>query len=270
VLQERSDDLTWERSPDRFLRVQWVRWFRQKNQFLDLHEADLNKLDESCRRWLLDTARALSSAPAASVAGALHEAWRTHRESLASFLRARLGPQPRDVVCGEYSPSLQLSVLGLSSDALLEPVLDVGCGASAALVRALRAEGRAAHGIDRDAPEDVATAADWLTFPFGVDRWGTVASHLGFPLHFLHHHLREGATAFAYAKAYMAILRSLRTGGTFAYAPALPFIESLLPASTYRCERVALPRELSATPPLRALEEATGLTLGHAMHVRRI
>ena len=67
----------------------------------------------------------------------------------------------------------------------------------------------------------------------------------------------------------MSILRSLRVGGVFAYVPGLPFIEALFPSSAYRCEHVALPRELH-TPTLLATQETTGMALDHATHVRRL
>ena len=96
--------------------------------------------------------------------------------------------------------------------------------------------------------------------------------HLGFSLHFLRHHLANGRTAktlaLAHAEAYMRVLPSLRIGGAFAYAPVLPFVEALLPASEYRCERIALPSEF-ITPSLLAAREATGLDLGRATVVRR-
>jgi hypothetical protein len=43
----------------------------------------------------------------------------------------------------------------------------------------------------------------------------------------------------------MRILSSLRVGGTFAYYPALPFIEKLLP-STYGATYTPLPHDLAA------------------------
>jgi hypothetical protein len=187
---------------------------------------------------------------------------------------ARLGESPRDAVCAGYSPSLQLKVLGLSPKGPPEPVLDVGCGRDAALVRYLRGRGVEAYGIDRTAPEGeegIATA-DWLGFAYGEERWRTVISHLGFSLLFLRHHLANRRTAetlaLAHAEAYMRILRSLRVGGAFPYAPVLPFVEALLPASEYRCDPLALPSEF-ITPSLLAAREATGLELGRATVVRR-
>ena len=77
--------------------------------------------------------------------------------------------------------------------------------------------------------------------------------------------------ALAHAGAYAHVLRSLRVGGSFAYVPALPFVEALLPDRgnpVYRCERISPPEGLS-TPALRALREDTGLDLAPASRVWR-
>jgi len=65
-------------------------------------------------------------------------------------------------------------------------------------------------------------------------------------------------------------LRALRAGGTFAYAPGLPFIEAHLSAKSYRRERIELPDELREIPMLRALGEHLGDDVAYAACVRRI
>jgi SAM-dependent methyltransferase len=163
---------------------------------------------------------------------------------LAAQAAARgLGPGP--VVSAEYAPELQLAVLGVEPDLLPEPILDLGCGAEARLVRALRARGKDARGIDRAAtPSEGVSRTGWFDAPLAEASLGTALSHLAFSLHFLHHHLRPGDEAARYARRYMEILRALRPGGLFAYAPGLPFVEAHLPAGTWRVERtpVAIPR----------------------------
>jgi hypothetical protein len=206
----------------------WVRWLRRKSQFAEL---DARTVADGYRRALAEVADVLARAGATEKVA---EILASHHRRVMGFIASL---DPPDTVSAEYSAALQLQVLGLSAETLAEPILDVGCGANASLVRALRDAGHDATGIDRDAPADVGVVADWLGFVFGEDRWGTVVSHLAFSLHFLHHHLAGRPLAFTYAKQYMAILRSLRAGGTFAYVPALPFIEDLLPTETYRIER---------------------------------
>ncbi len=269
ALGSAGGDPGWERSPHRFLRARLMHWLRRKNQFFPIDEAVSTEIEASYRRSLLETARVLAApGPDAATLRGLREILAAHGDRIAALLRSRLGPRPREVISAEYSPALQLAVLGLSPGALADPVLDVGCGEGAALVRLLRARGRRAFGVDLDAPEDVGIASDWLTFPYGCERWGAVVSHLGLSLHFLHAHLQRGPAALAYARAFAAILRSLRVGGVFAYAPALPFIEAVLPA-THRVERRPLPREWIGGAA-RAACDATGLDLGSATQIYRI
>lgn len=254
----------WHHRPHLWLRAELVRWLRRRNQFIDLDADAIAELGALCRDGLLALVSVLTGE--APVGPALRPILRRQRAALAGFVRVRLGAEPREVISSEYTPELQLGLLGLRVTELQAPVLDVGCGVRAALVRSLRAQGVAAQGIDRDADPQIATVADWLRYDYGVDRWGTIVSHLGFSLHLLHHHLAGRPAAFTYAELYMQILRSLRPGGVFAYAPGLPFLERLLPRGTYQCTRTTAP----PGPGLRAAAADTGLLLGHATQVRRV
>lgn len=276
ALREKPRDRRWEQSPGASLRDLLIPWLEEKNQYIRLDEEASLELETLYRYAVRDTARVLSSrADDARTAAELRGVWEVHRWRLASFVRARLGEEPHDAMCAGYSPPLQLGVLGLDSEGMAEPVLDVGCGREAALVRHLRERGVEAYGIDRAAPEGLrgVVAVDWLEFDYGEDVWGTVISHLGFSLHFLRHHLAGGqaaeALAVAHAQAYARLVRSLRVGGSFVYAPALPFVEALLPASAYRCESIA-PLEELMTPALIAAREDTGLDLARATRVLRL
>ncbi len=196
---------------------------------------------------------------------------RNFAKASSSFLglfRGFLGEAPREVTSATYSPELQLRILSLSIDALEEPILDIGCGADAALVRHLRDAEMSAHGVDREAPTDVGDRADWLAYDYGVGKWGTIISHLGFSLHFMHQEMKSSDLAFDYGKTYMRILRSLAKGGTFAYVPGLPFIEPMLPATDFEVKRIPLARELF-TENVARVQEATGLRLQAATHVVR-
>ena len=249
----------------------WLRrWLWSKNQFLALDDGSTAQLGALGLHLVGDARVALGAAlDQGDLRARLGEQLTSHRAALAGFVRTRLGDQPCDVACGHYSPALQLEVLGLADAALADPVLDIGCGFGAELVQALRSRGHDARGIDRDVPATLGTSIDWLRFVYGVDRWGTVISHLGFSLHFLHHHLAGQPSAYTHAEVYMQVLRSLAPGGVFAYAPGLPFIEAMLPRDRYRLTRVPLPAA-HLTPTLRRAQLETGLALGQASQIRRL
>jgi SAM-dependent methyltransferase len=141
------------------------------------------------------------------------------------------------VACAEYSPALQLGILQIDLSKLKNPVLDIGCGKDARLVKFLRSEGFDAYGVDRfQTQSEFVFEADWLEFVYGIRKWGTIISNLGFSNHFHHHHLRSDGNYLGYAKKFMEILRSLKQGGSFYYAPDLPFIEPLLDPTKYIVE----------------------------------
>ena len=172
-----------------------------------------------------------------------------------------------DPVCLEYSPELQLRVLHADADQLLEPVLDLGCGKHAALVRFLRERGKEAFGIDRVAPRRrFVVRADWLDWPLEPARWGTVLSHQGLSTHFLHQHLRPDGRPERHARRYMDVLRALKPGGSFRYAPGLPFFEELLPRDEYDVERFPV-AELAGGAVDAALKVAFGTSVLFACRV---
>lgn len=213
---------------------QLVRWLHRHNQFLYATAQTRAELGQVYAQTLADTAELLAEARSEQeVEDGLPELLAEHHQRLALALKVAFGTRLRDTVQAEYSPTLQIAVLGL--DRVETPVLDVGCGATAALVDYLRDAGIEGVGMDRDAQAPGVVQADWLTQDYGRGIWGTVISHLGFSLHFLHHHLSDHELAFDYARAYMRILASLRVGGRFAYAPALPFLEAVL-GDGYRVE----------------------------------
>ena len=252
----------------RQLREDLIAWLRRQNQFVVIDRAGEDELDAGLESLAVELADA---APEYQ-----QDVIDEHVERFVDFVRERLGDAPRDVIAGAYSAPLQLDVLGLRIASLDSPILDVGCGAKATLVRALRERGLDVSGIDT-APFDAATVAEapptlglvtanWLTYDYGVAKWGTVVSHLGFSLHFLHQHHISGEGARAYAETYLRILRSLKPGGVFAYAPSLPFFEPVLPTEGLLITR----RRIAPTPTLTNLAETSGLSLAESTLVRRV
>jgi hypothetical protein len=83
-------------------------------------------------------------------------------------------------------------MLGVAPGEFEAPVLDVGCGERAELVRYLRSLEIAAYGVDRFAgAAPYLAVADWLQVPFRPAKWATILSHMSFSNHFIHHHWRR-------------------------------------------------------------------------------
>jgi len=143
------------------------------------------------------------------------------------YLNAEQKIEP--VACSEYSFDLQIEILKIEIAEIKEPVLDIGCGKQGILVKFLCENGIDAHGIDRFSFTDSNLVNfDWLEYDYGLEKWGTIISNLGFSNHFKHHNLREDGNYIEYGKKYMDILKSLKIGGRFHYAPDLAFIEQYL------------------------------------------
>lgn len=252
--------------PAGHLAVRALRALQAEHQFAVAPDAAA-RLEQLHREALAALAAALRSAPdeaalAPAVARAA-DAYVAGLSDLARGIEAAGAGALRRVASAEYGPELQLEVLGLAPGRLLPPVLDLGCGAEGRLVRHLRALGVEATGVDRVAdPAPGVRRGDWLAEPLAPGSLGTVISHLAFSLHFLHHHLRPGDAALAWARRYMEILRALRPGGTFAYVPGLPFVEAHLPAEAWRVERQ--PVQIAAPPG------AAGVIPWYAARVTRV
>lgn len=166
---------------------------------------------------------------------------------------ARINPPENEsvarVVCANYSPAFQLEVLGIQPEALLEPVLDLGCGDNALLVSFLREKGVDAHGLDRSCnlSQPWIKSCSWFETEFKRGEWGTILSNMAFSVHFMHHQLRDDGGKKAYALKYAEIVRSLKPGGSFYYAPSLPQMESLLPDRKFSLNRTPVAAGLFKT-----------------------
>lgn len=145
-------------------------------------------------------------------------------------------------VCAEYSAEFQLFILGLKLSGIKGPLLDVGCGENAELVNYMRAVGIEAYGFDRICSDKKAylSKENWFEYDFGLLKWGTIVSNIAFSSHLINHHLREDGKHSEFAVVYMKILNSLVVGGSFIYAPAIPFIENCLQISQFCVEREML------------------------------
>ncbi len=215
----------------------------QRNQFInftgfydELLAAEYTRFFEQIREMLAQTTTIEGlTAATATVLQAHHERLRLVLSSYCVAAQpAKLNANPllSTVPCEEYSAALQLRLLGLDPAALAEPILDIGCGASGALVTALRQQGYTAFGLDRLAPVGPAFfQQNWFEFDFGANRWGTIVAHQSFSTHFIHAHLHNSTSATQFARLTMQILGGLKPGGEFCYAPGLPFFEPHIESS---------------------------------------
>lgn len=167
--------------------------------------------------------------------------WLVRTNKFAETMYANDKEYVQPVACSEYPPHLQLQILHIDLNTLRQPVLDVGCGREMNLVNYLRDNGIEAYGIDRfDNESSCYIKSDWLEYDFEAEKWGTIISNLGFSNHFIHHNLRVDGNYRTYAQKYMEILTSLQVGGSFYYAPDLPFIEKHLGTFSYRRENYSM------------------------------
>lgn len=155
--------------------------------------------------------------------------WIKENNSFAENIYKNCDEKVSPVACSEYTPKLQIDILQINIKHLIQPVLDVGCGIHGHLVNYLKKQGVEVYGIDRfKFKSSNLTTSDWLEYEYGNEKWGTVVSNLGFSNHFNHHNMREDGNYIEYGKTYMNILNALKIGGSFHYAPDLPFIEKYL------------------------------------------
>lgn len=199
-------------------------WLHAHNQFLQIGSGTRAAYRAHLTRVLR---RLVTMAPHVTSLDPVAHLFEQHEKAVRQLVLEVAGPRPVEVANATYTPELQLRILGLDVRSLSGRVLDLGCGVDGRLVRHLRDHGVRGWGIDRYADAAWCRAASWPeALVRGDRRWPTVVSHQAFSLHFLHHHLdASSARALAYATAYRELLDQLPPGGTFAYAPALPFIE---------------------------------------------
>jgi hypothetical protein len=167
-----------------------------------------------------------------------------------SFLEPlRASPTIGHVVCEEYSPQLQIELLRLDLQTLKQPLLDIGCGSTAGLVRHLRTLRIEAYGIDRQIEEEATylQQIDWLDYGFEPDAWGTIISNMAFTNHLIYAYHHDNTQFELYLRKFNEIIKSLTIGGSFHYAPSLPFIEQRLETNTYKVELFEVVKDIHIT-----------------------
>ncbi|WDV46663.1 class I SAM-dependent methyltransferase [Clostridiaceae bacterium M8S5] len=131
------------------------------------------------------------------------------------------------IICEEYSSKLQVDILNINTNKILEPVLDIGCGSNFGLVKYLRYKGIESYGIDRNVQNNsFLYKLDWFDFRFRRDYWGTIVSHMAFSNHAYHHIKKKDLHKDKFFVKIKEILYSIKSGGSFIYAPGLPILEN--------------------------------------------
>ena len=153
------------------------------------------------------------------------------------------------VPSSEYSAELQMRLLKLDLSRIREPILDLGCGRSAHLVRRLRAERLDAHGIDRNVGSRAGFLADvdWFDFAIGHSRWGTIIAHMSFTNHIVYCQRYDVAGLARYATRYADILDALRPGGSFLYTPGVPVVEDGVDGQRFEMSSWVVSGRITAT-----------------------
>jgi hypothetical protein len=204
----------------------------ERDQFFSISAAQEDAVLDAYSRLCEDVSRSALGTEGASER--LRASVVEHRLRLRSAFAGRVRPSP----CFYYGADFQIALLGIDVSALEGPILDLGCGPDATLVERLRSLGLDATGVDRSIrrPKPYLVEADWIDVPLREGAWGAVVSHMAFSNHFARRRLESGGRDIAFARKYREILVSLRPGGTFYYAPSLPFVERFVDREEFSVE----------------------------------
>ena len=206
-----------------------------------------------------------------------HRTWQALRETqdIENVLRRQHYPQIRDwvtriyppslredlksasrvgqVPCQEYSADFQMALYGINPRSIVPPVLDLGCGSHALLVRRLRHSGVEAFGVDRQLliHEPYLTQGDWFRDADGKVRWGTIVSNMAFSNHFCFVDRYDPGQVAAYKQRFHRLLDSLVPGGTFHYGPSVPELESTVDCKLFAVQTARVRDDFQTTRIVR-------------------
>ena len=63
----------------------------------------------------------------------------------------------------------------------MQPIMDIGCGQKASLVKEFQGMGLKAYGIDQYiSKEPYLICENWLDYSFYDTKWGTIIAHMSF------------------------------------------------------------------------------------------
>jgi hypothetical protein len=207
----------------------------KRNQYLYFSTNKYERIQNLYKQLVLK----LVELPIGTSITAIRKIVKEHRKNLIKILEEVEGISEEKrflFPCAEYSMDLQLKILRISLESLKEPVLDIGCGKNALIVKELLKMHKAIYGIDQYMQSEFEQnifCVNWLEFDYKPNYWETIISHMAFSNHFIYA-LNSGTAALHdYEKTYHKILSSLKVGGTFIYAPSIKHIEEKLNREKY-------------------------------------
>ena len=157
-----------------------------------------------------------------------------HRANLIKLLLSKQDRTDVIIPCAEYSKGFQKKILRINKNSLMQPIMDIGCGQKASLVKDLRESGLRAYGIDQYiSNEPFIVCENWLDYNFDGSKWGTVIAHMSFTNHFRRCITYGDKNVSRYREKYFEILRSLSKNGSFIYCPSLPEVENEIDKRKY-------------------------------------
>lgn len=203
----------------------------QKNQYLTLTQDDYKKVMNIYKKLITNLKEVDDNQ---NKEMQIIEIIRQHREKLIDLLKIKNEEDEVIIPCSEYSYRLQEKVLQIDINDLCDPIIDIGCGQKASLVKDLLQKGKDAFGIDQYASnEKKILNENWFEFHFIPMKWGTVISHMAFTNHFRRSITYETSDRARYEGKYLEILESLKPGGRFIYCPRIPEVEGMINMSEY-------------------------------------
>ena len=159
-----------------------------------------------------------------------------HFTNVRNFINKYTSKDDNENKNTSYSPEFILEVLDVKESELKGKALDIGCRKDGSLVKYLKEKNVDAYGIDMECEDsEFLEQEDWLIKDYPENTYDLIISNLAFSKYFNEANLEANndQECFEYAQAYMKILNSLKIGGKWHYAPAVTFIEELLPENKF-------------------------------------
>jgi len=213
-------------------------WFIKEcinyNQYIEFTENQNDVLKKLYKTLIYN----LRNIPPQSINIHIEKIVEEHRTELLKILQEIFNNQngiTQRKFCSEYSCKFQKQILRLEINALLEPILDIGCGEKAFFVKECMINGKEVSGIDQYIIQESKNIVcqNWLEFEYEKEKWGSIISHMAFTNHYKFHLVNQTNYIEKYKEKYMEILNSLKIEGSFYYSPSIPEIEQTLDNRKY-------------------------------------